>query len=132
VSGPHPLRRDQNGSVGFEIAMALPILIALMVGILQVGMVLAANGAMRNALGEGLRLAKVDPTATETQVLTRTRQALVGVEASAIDTLTFDRAITNNVRRGTISLTITLNPIIPFAPIPPIVLTETKQIYLPN
>ena len=112
--------------------MALPILIALMVGILQVGMVLAANGAMRNALGEGLRLAKVDPTATETQVLTRTRQALVGVEASAIDTLTFDRAITNNVRRGTISLTITLNPIIPFAPIPPIVLTETKQIYLPN
>ena len=132
MSGPHPLRRDQNGSVGFEIAMALPILIALMVGILQVGMVLAANGAMRNALGEGLRLAKVDPTATETQVLTRTRQALVGVEASAIDTLTFDRAITNNVRRGTISLTITLNPINPFAPIPPIVLTETKQIYLPN
>lgn len=132
MSGLNPLRRDQNGSVGFEIAMALPILIALMIGILQVGMVLAANGAMRNALGEGLRLAKVDPTATETQVLTRTRQALVGVEASAIDTLTFDRAVTNNVRRGTITLTITLNPIIPFAPIPPIVLTETKQIYLPN
>lgn len=126
----HRLLSDKRGSMGLEFGLALPILVAMILGVLQFGLVLNANGAMRNAMGEGLRLAKVNPTATSTQVIDRTKATLLGVDHNGITTLTFSRGITNNVKTGTMTMTITMKPVIPFAPIPPIVLTQTKRIYL--
>lgn len=126
------LLRDQHGSMGLEFGIALPILVAMIIGVLQFGLVLNANGAMRNAMGEGLRLAKVNPAASESAVLSRTRNALIGVDHTGIQALTFDRGTSNNVDTGTMTMTIRLTPIIPFAAIPPIVLTQTKTVYLPE
>lgn len=126
------LRRDREGSFGIEFAIALPVLVALMIGILNFGLVLNANGSMRNAMGEGLRLAKVDPAATDATVIATTRAALIGVDPNAVQTLTFRRGTVNNAETGTMTMTVQLRPIIPFAMIPPITLTETKQIYLPS
>ncbi|MBX7496533.1 pilus assembly protein [Qipengyuania sp. 6B39] len=122
---------DSRGSMGLEFALAIPILVALIIGVLQFGLVLNANGSMRHAMGEGLRLAKVDPTASDSAVLTRTRQQLVGVDPNGVTSLTFARGTANNVRTGTMTMTVQLTPVIPFAPIPPIVLTQTKKVYLP-
>ena len=126
------LRRDETGSYAIEFAIALPILIVLMIGILNFALVFNANGSMRNAMGEGLRLAKVDPTATDTAVIARARSTLVGVDPNAVQTLTFSRGTSNNTETGTMTMSITLRPIIPFALIPPITITETKRIYLPS
>ena len=126
------LNSDSRGSIGLEFGLAIPILIALIIGVLQFGIVLNANGAMRHAMGEGLRLAKVDRDATDTAVTDRVRAQLVGVDPAVIQTLTFARATSNNIDRGTITMSIRLTPIIPFAAIPPITLTETKTIYLPH
>ena len=60
---------DKRGAVIIETAFALPVLILLMIGMLQFGLVLQASGAMRNAIGQGIRFAKVNPNATETEVL---------------------------------------------------------------
>ncbi|WP_324827003.1 TadE/TadG family type IV pilus assembly protein [Qipengyuania zhejiangensis] len=124
--------RDARGSMGLEFGLALPVLIALIIGVLQFGLILNANGAMRHAMGEGLRLAKVNPAATETAVLTRTRDTLIGVDHAGIQALTFARGTTNNVGTGTMTMTIQMTPVIPFAPIPPIVLTQSKTVYLPS
>lgn len=124
------LLSDKRGSMGLEFGLALPILVTLIIGVLQFGLVLNANGAMRNAMGEGLRLAKVNPTATTDQVTQRTKDTLIGVDHSGITTLTFSRATVNNLQTGTMTMTIKLNPVIPFAPIPPIELTQTKKVYL--
>lgn len=126
------LRHCREGSVGLEFGMALPILVVLMIGILQYGLVLNANGSMRNAMGEGLRLAKVNPAATNSEVLSRTRSTLVGVDPNAVTSLTFARGTSNNTQTGTMTMQVTLTPIIPFAPIPPIVLNQTKRVYLPS
>jgi Flp pilus assembly protein TadG len=126
------LLRNERGSTAIEFAVALPVLVAMIIGVLQFGLVLNANGAMRNAMGEGLRLAKVDSSATTTDVLNRTRNTLVGVDHNGIQSLTFTRGTSNNVETGTMTMTIQLSPIIPFAAIPPIVLTQTKKIYLPE
>lgn len=127
-----PLRRDEKGVTAIEFAMALPVLVVLMLGILQMAMVLAANGAMRNALGEGLRLAKVNPDATNEQVLAATRYSLIGVHPDAVQSLTFQRAEADQIRSGTIALTIRLNPVVPFVPLPPITLTQKKKVFLPK
>ncbi|MFA6219577.1 MAG: TadE/TadG family type IV pilus assembly protein [Erythrobacter sp.] len=126
------LSSDNRGSTGLEFGIALPVLVALIVGVLQFGLVLNANGAMRNAMGEGLRLAKVNPSASENAVLSRTRNSLVGVDHDGIQTLAFARSTTNNVETGTMTMTIRLTPIIPFAAIPPIVLTQSRTVYLPE
>ena len=124
--------RNERGSIGLEFGLAIPILVALIIGVLQFGLVLNANGSMRHAMGEGLRLAKVDPTASDTTVTDRVKAELVGVDPAGIQTLTFNRATTNNIDRGTMTMTVKLTPIIPFAMIPPITLTQTKTIYLPS
>lgn len=121
---------DRRGSFGMEFGLALPILVTLIIGVLQFGLILNANGAMRNAMGEGLRLAKVNPSATSTQVIQRTKDTLVGVNHNGITTLTFARSTSGNVAMGTMTMTIKLTPVIPFAPIPPIELTQTKKVYL--
>lgn len=126
------LASDHRGAIGLEFGIAIPILVALIIGVLQFGIVLNANGAMRHAMGEGLRLAKVDPGASDTAVTDRIRAQLVGVDPANIETLTFARASANNIERGTVTMTIKMEPVIPFAPVPPITLTETKTVYLPN
>ena len=51
------LRRDERGVAATEMALALPVLITMIYGIFQVGLLYQANAGMQHALGEGARLA---------------------------------------------------------------------------
>ena len=51
------LRRDERGAAATEMALALPVLITMIYGIFQVGLLYQANAGMQHALGEGARLA---------------------------------------------------------------------------
>jgi Flp pilus assembly protein TadG len=124
------LLSDPNGAAAIEFTFALPILLMLMIAILQFGLVLQASGAMRNAVGEGIRHAKVHPTATETEVLNRARAGFAGVDPDGIQTLTFTRGTSNGAEFGRISMTYHLTPLIPFASVPPIQLSATRTAYL--
>lgn len=124
------LAREESASFGFEFAIALPVLVTLMLGILQFGMALHTAGAMRNAMSEGLRLAKVNPTATADQVYAETRDELVGVDQDGITSLVFTRGTSNGAQYGRLVMQYQMEFLLPFAPIPPITLQETKQIYL--
>ena len=126
------LRRDERGALGLEFGIAIPILVALMLGVLQFALVLGASGSMRDAMGEGLRLAKVNRTATADQVTARARSRFDWGELSDIQTLTFSRTTqSNGIQLGTMTMTYAMQPVIPFVPLPSIQLTETKTIYLP-
>ena len=127
------MRHDEAGSLGMEFGIAVPVLLALMLGIIQFGLVLGANGSMRDAMGEGLRLAKVDFTATDAEVIAHTEEAFIGGKVSDIQSLSFARSIdSNGAKLGTLTMTYAVQPWIPFVPLDPIVLSETKTIYLPS
>lgn len=51
------LLRDARGAAVIEMALALPVLVAAVYGIFQVGLLYQANAGMQHALGEGARLA---------------------------------------------------------------------------
>ncbi len=51
------LQRDERGVAATEMALALPVLITMIYGIFQVGLLYQANAGMQHALGEGARLA---------------------------------------------------------------------------
>ena len=126
------LHRDASGAASVEFVFALPVLATFMIGVLQFGLVLQANGAIRNALGDGIRYAKVHPSATNNEVLTQTRAGLAGIAQSGIKTLTFQRGTSNGASYGQIAISYQLQPMIPFAPLPPITLNQTKTAYLPT
>lgn len=126
------LNEDERGATIVEFALALPLLATMMIGILQYALVLHASGAVRHALGEGIRYAKVYPEASEADVLTKTRNSMQGIDPSGIGALAFTRGVANNSRYGRLEVSYTLKPIIPFVAIPAIVIDESRQAYLPS
>jgi Flp pilus assembly protein TadG len=127
------LHRDQRGGAIIEFAFALPILIALLIGILQSGLMLYAKSGMRHGIGEGVRHAKVHRIADSAAVLAKVRSAAFGVEASGIQSLTFQRSTNANGEDiATIAMTYQPNSFIPFVSRLPITLSESRTVYLPE
>lgn len=126
------LLRSREGSSTVDFAFAMPVLVTLMLGTVQMGVSMHASGALRHAAGEGVRLAKVDPTATETEVLDRVRSELVTMDPDNITKLTFQRGTTDGADYGRVTVEYKVEALIPLLPVPPITLSETKQVWLPQ
>lgn len=125
------LGRDTKGAAVIDFAFALPVLVTLMLGTIQLSNTLHASGAMRHAVGEGMRLAKVDPTASIADIKAAVTNNLPAMDASKITKLEVSRSTVNGARTGAITMEYTVEPIVPILPIPDVTLTETKQVYLP-
>ena len=64
------LRRDDRGAAAIEMAIALPVLVAMIYGLFQVGLLYQANAGMQHALGEGARVATLYERYTSNNVPT--------------------------------------------------------------
>ena len=126
------LRRQASGSTTVDFAFALPVVVILMLGTLQLGLYLQASGTLRHALGEGIRFAKVDPDALEADVLAEVKDEMPSMDTSKITKLTFERGTSNGADYGKIAISYKLEPIVPLVPIPPITISEEKTAYLPS
>ena len=125
------LRRDRSGSSTVDFAFALPVRVLMMIATLQAGQILHARGSLRHAVGEGVRLAKVNPAATETMVLDRVREQLPSLKAERLSNLAFQRGTANGARTARVTASYTTEasyPVISF----PVTITEAKTVYLPN
>ena len=129
---PQGLLKDTRGAAVIEFAFALPVIAIVMIGILQMGMTLHASGGMRHALGEGIRFARIDPEATDAEVENHARAAMLGIDGSGIRSLTFDRGTTAGGQNfGQITMRYEVALVIPFVPLAPFELEQTKTTYLP-
>ena len=55
----HLIGENERGAAAVEMALALPVLVSIIYGIFQVGLLYQANAGMQHALGEGARLATI-------------------------------------------------------------------------
>ncbi len=128
----HRLLKDIRGAAVIEFAFALPVIAVVMIGILQMGMVLHASGGMRDALGAGIRYARINPAATPAEVVAHARAALQGINRNGITSLTFQRGTSSaGAKFGRIAMRYEITAVIPFVPLTPFVLNQTKTTYLP-
>ena len=134
MNKPSFLRRDEQGAAAIEFALAVPILITMIWGIFQVGLLYEANAGMQHALGEGARYASlcIPPTtgcnvATDTQVKARISSKVFGTKTG-----TFTVA---NPVSGADSKTLSVTYVTPmnflFIPGPTVTLTRNKKVYMP-
>jgi Flp pilus assembly protein TadG len=132
------LRRSERGAAAIEMAIALPVLLVMIYGIFQIGLVFQANAGMQHALGEGARLASLCvPTATgcnapsDSSVVTRMQDKLFGANIGTFGTPTVTTPTTatcTNCRLLTVTYTVTPNYL--FFNGRPVSLTRSKRVYL--
>lgn len=79
------LKRNEEGAAAIEMAIALPVLVTMIYGLFQVGLLYQANAGMQHALGEGARYATLCITSgsactapTDAQIKTRITSKLFG------------------------------------------------------
>ena len=124
--------RSTRAASTVDFAFAVPVVISIMLGTIQLGVYLQASGTLRHALGEGIRYAKVYPDATFVQVTDEVRDEMTGMNLENIETLRFMRGTSNGAEYGQITIRYSLEPMIPLVPVPAITITETKTAYLPS
>jgi len=133
-----PLRRDEQGAAAIEMAIALPVLLVMIYGIFQVGLVFQANAGTQHALGEGARYATLcTPTSTgcnspsDSAVVTRMSSKVFGMNIGTFSTPTVTTpATTDCTHCKDLQVSYTVTPSYLFFSGPPITLTRSKRVYL--
>ena len=126
------LKRNEDGAAAIEMAIALPVLIAMIYGLFQVGLLYQANAGMQHALGEGARYATLCITSgstctapTNDQIKTRISSKLFGKGDGAFTVN--DPVSGTGYRDLSISYSKRMNFI--FLPGPTITLNRSKRAY---
>ena len=132
------LRRDERGAAAIEMAISLPVLLLMIYGIFQVGLIFQANAGMQHALGEGARYATLCiPTSSgcdapsDSAVVTRMSSKLFGMNIGTFGTPTVSTPASSTCTHcRTLQVTYTVTPDYLFFRGPPITLTRDKRVYL--
>ena len=119
---------DRAGSSAIEFAVSVPVLVMLIWGIAQVGLLYEANAGMQHALGEGARMATIYPTPTDTQIQTKITSAKFGLGNGTWGTPTI--VTDNTTKTKTITVTYSQPTDVLFLPGPNVSLSASKVVYL--
>jgi Flp pilus assembly protein TadG len=119
---------DRAGSSAIEFAVSVPVLVMLIWGIAQVGLLYEANAGMQHALGEGARMATIYPTPTDTQIQTKITSAKFGLGNGTWGTPTIVTDTTAKTK--TITVTYSQPTDFLFLPGPNVSLSASKVVYL--
>ena len=119
---------DQAGSAAIEFVVAVPVLVLMLWGIFQFGILLQANAGMQHALGEGARMATVFPTPSTTAIQSKITSAKFGVGSGTWDT----PVISTDSGTQTMDITVTYHQPLDFVFFsgPTVDLTASKKVYL--
>jgi len=130
------LRRDEEGAAAVEFAIAVPVLVTMLYGIFQVGLLFQANAGMQHALGEGARYATLclTPTSasgctvpTDANIQARINSKLFG---KSDGTFTVAAPVTTNNSYKTLTVTYSRAMNFLFFQGPTVTLTRTKTVYI--
>ena len=123
-------RRDQKGAAAMEFALIAPAFVALLVGIAQLGILFFASAGLSNALAEGARLATLHPRPTVAQIRAKIDAAKFGLKSDklAAPTLTPGTSLSSDYYQIQMNYTVDIELF--FVDIPPIVLSQSRRVYL--
>jgi Flp pilus assembly protein TadG len=77
--------RETRGTAIVELAIVLPVLVLLLVGILEFGRAYNAYATVRSASAEGAHWAALHPSASPADIAEAVRARVIPLDASAVD-----------------------------------------------
>lgn len=127
----HKLIKDQNGASAIEFAVAVPVLLMFIIGILQLGILFYANAGLKQAVEEGARFATIFPNPSDAAIIARVTDRKFGLQNAYITGPT----VTPGVNGGIQFVDITMSYAVPlnfvFFTTPPVVLSHSRRAYQP-
>ena len=76
--------RSARGGAAIEFALAIPILLTMVIGAAQLGIMFFANAGLKNAVGEGARYATTFPQPTPEQIIERIKARRYGLDPAYV------------------------------------------------
>ena len=119
------LLRDSRGVAAVEMALALPVLLLLIYGIFQIGVMINAMAGMQNALGEGARFATIYPAPSNDAIRAKIQAGTFGMGVSSFGTPT----VTQGTGYKDLAVSFTMTPNFLFFKTPAITFTQSKRVY---
>ena len=127
------LAGDNRGASAVEFALSAGILLLLIIGLAQVGMLFMANAGLRHAVGEGARLSTISPLPSDTAIAAKVTAARFGVNPAYI---TKGPTVTHGTENGASYTEVTMTYSVPmnfvFFQLPAATLTETRRAFAPT
>ena len=113
------LRQSTKGVAAIEFAMAVPVLVVLIVGAVQLGVLFFANAGLNNALDEGARYATIYDTTTGTHPTTSQITNFITSHEYGLTSANLEITLTYRVPLNFILIRV-----------PPVTLSKTRRAYV--
>jgi Flp pilus assembly pilin Flp len=125
------LAANARGATAVEFALSAGILVLMLVGLAQVGILFMANAGLRHAVGEGARLSTIYPTPSDSTILAKVTSTRFGVNPAYISTGW--PKVTHGTENGASYTEVSMQYSVPlnfvFFQIPGVTLTETRRAF---
>lgn len=125
------IRKNDSGVAAIEFAMIMPVLLVIILGVLQLGIVFAANAGLQTAVGEAARYATIYPTPSDADIKARASIKRFAIDSSRISNFTVVRGTSNSVNYVEVSMTYSVPLEFVFFEVPGVSLTEKRRAYVP-
>jgi Flp pilus assembly protein TadG len=127
-----PFRRflaDCRGATMLEFALVVPVLLAMLLGIVMLGMVFLAQAGLRSAVEDAARYATIWPRPSQTEIEARIAARRFGMDPANIvaPTVTFNTSSSPNYVTISMGYNLTINYLLGSKTIS---LTETSRAYV--
>jgi len=99
------LRADQRGAAAVEFAMAAPIFLVLLFGVMQFGMMFQASNGLQQAVEVGARFATIYPRPTDAAIQAKVLANTYGLDPDLITPPTITHGTRNGMPFVDISMT---------------------------
>lgn len=121
---------NQQGSAAVEFALAAPILLLVVIGLIQFGILFSAQAGMANAVNEAARFATTFPTPTDAQIVERMRQRRFMVQAEHMTVPAPVRGVASGVAYIDLTMNYSARLNFVFFSTQPIALRQTRRAYI--
>ena len=125
------LLRSERGAGAVEFALAAPVLLSMVIGVSQLGILFAANSGMQHAIEEAARVAAVYPTPDDVEAQVR---AAVQAERFGLKGTLTPTVVPGESEDDMPVLDISLSYAVPldfiFFQTPPVTLTHSRRVFL--
>ena len=124
------LRLEERGAAALEFVLIAPALIAMIIGIAQLGILYLANAGLRNAVAEGARFATIWPRPSDTAIAARITSSEFGLIAANMDAPIIAHGVDAGANYVDITVTYDVPLNVIFFDVPDVTLTESRRAYI--
>ena len=124
------LRSGETGAAAIEFALAMPVLVLMIVGVAQLGVLFLANAGLRSAVAEGARFATIHPRPSTAQITDRINASRFGLDPANLTAPVITYGASAGTNYAEIRMTYRVPMEFVFFSLPPVTLTETRRAFV--